>query len=203
MSRTKNDNIEMFHGHGLHIPTRTIFMGSESSSDFGIEAGESGTDHAMAAKAIKNLHILEQISGEPITIIMDNLGGDVWHGRAIYDAIRACKSHVTILVRGQAMSMGAYILQAADHRVMSVGAKMMVHYGYVSVHGEALTVYKQIEAYKKEDREMERIFLRKIVQKQPHFTIQKLRRMLANDTFLDAAQAVALGLADEVEEDKR
>jgi len=200
MSRTKNDNnIEMFHGYGLHIPTRTIFIGSESSPDSGLEMGESGTDHVMAEKATKNLHILEQISDEPITIIMNNPGGDVWHGRAIYDAVKSCKAHVTMLVRGQAMSMGAYILQAADKRIISKGAKIMVHYGHVSVGGEALTVYRQIEEYKREDREMERILLEKIKEKHPLFTLQKLKKMLTNDTFLSAKQAVELGLADEVE----
>jgi ATP-dependent Clp protease protease subunit len=203
MSRTKNDNVEAFHGYGIHVPTRTIFMGSESSSDYGLDSGtESGTDHAMAERVIKNLHILEQLGNEPIIIIMDNIGGDVWHGRAIYDAIKACRSHVTILVRGHAMSMGAYILQAADHRVMSPGAKIMIHYGHISVHGEALTVYKQIDAYKREDREMERIFLEKIIAKRPDFTIKRLRRMLSNDTFLNAKQAMDIGLADEIEEVK-
>lgn len=195
----KHEDIELFHGYGLHIPTRTIFMGSESSSDMAIETGgESGTDHTMAEKVIKNLHILTRLSNDPITIIMDNVGGDVYRGIAIYDAIRACTCEVTIVVRGHAMSMGAYVLQGADRRVLAPGSKVMIHYGQISISGEALTVYKWIEEYKKEDRKMEKVLLEKIQEKQPHFTLQRLKRMLSNDTIFSAEEAIGMGLADEI-----
>jgi hypothetical protein len=64
-------------------------MGSE---DVDMEMGESGTDAAMAERAIKNLHILDNASSEPITIITNNLGGSVFHGMAIYDAIKKYKN---------------------------------------------------------------------------------------------------------------
>ena len=48
---------------------------------------------------------------------------------AIYDAIQMCRSHVTILVYGQAESMSSIILQAADLRVMTPNAHFMSHYG--------------------------------------------------------------------------
>jgi len=77
-------------------------MGSEDT----FEEVESGTDAKMAESLIKNLVILENINKEPITIIMNNIGGDVYHGIAIYDAIKACESRVTIKVFGSAQSMG-------------------------------------------------------------------------------------------------
>ena len=86
----------------------------------------------MAERAIKALHILDSTAptgDKPITVIMNNPGGDEYHGMAIYDAIKSCKNHVTIVVFGMAMSMGSIILQAADKRVMSANSRVMIHYG--------------------------------------------------------------------------
>jgi len=45
---------------------------------------------------------------------------------------------------------------------------------------------------------MERLYLRRIREKQPKFPLSRLRKMLNFDTFLTAEQSVALGLADAI-----
>ena len=200
MSKKFNkDEIDRFHDYSIHVPTRTIFMGSESTD---IEMGESGTDSAMAEKAIKNLHLLEALSKEPITIIADNVGGDEYHGFAIYDAIRACESHVTIKVFGHAMSMGSIILQAADERIMAPTSRQMIHYGTWGVCDHAKTAQQWAKEGLKIDNWMENMYLDKIHQKNPGFPMAKLKKMLDHDTFLTAKESVNLGLADKVLGDK-
>lgn len=196
MSRKFNrDDIDKFHDYSIHIPTRTVFIGSEENS---VEYGESGTDGAMAERAIKNLHLLEALSKEPIIILMNNIGGDEYHGFGIYDAIKLCKSHVTVKVLGHAMSMGSIILQAADERVMAPTSRQMIHYGTWGVHDHAKTSRKWSDEGVKIDEWMERMYLEKIRQKNPDFTLKKLEKMLDHDTFLTAAESVELGLADKV-----
>lgn len=196
MSRRINrDDVDKFHDYSLYIPTRTIYMGSEHMSD---EGAENGVDAIMAERQIKNLHILDNISQDEITIILNNPGGDVNHGLAIYDAIRACRSKVTIKVFGYAMSMGSIILQAGDERVMSPTSSQMIHYGAMAIDKEQKTVYKHTEEAKRIDRWMERMYLEKIREKHPQFSVQRLKGMLNHDTFLTAQQSVELGLADKV-----
>ena len=193
---SKKDSIETFHDSNIFTPTRTIFIGSEESS---IEFGsESGVDSAMSQRVIKNLHILESMGKDPITILMNNYGGDVNHGLAIYDAIRACKSEVIIKVFGGCMSMGSIILQAGDKRIMSPQSSQMIHYGFLGIAKEAKTVYKITEEMKRIDAWMEQMYLEKIWKKQPNFTLKKLQKMLDHDTFLTAEQSVELGLADSI-----
>lgn len=194
--RLNRDDIDKFHEYSLHIPTRTIYMGSEhvNFEDF----SESGVEASMAARQIKNLHILDVASEEPITIILNNPGGDVNHGLAIYDAINACRSHVAVKVFGHAMSMGSIILQAADERIMSENSSQMIHYGSLSLDQHAKTAYKIVEEFKRIDKWMEQMYLKKMQEKNPHFTIARLQRMLDHDTFLTAAQSIELGLADKV-----
>lgn len=193
--RINRDDIDKLHDYGLYIPTRTIYIGSEL---FDIEHGESGCDGAMAERAVKNLHILDNLSSDPITIISNNIGGDEYHGFAIYDAIKACKSHVTIQVYGHAMSMGSIILQAADERMMAPTSRQMIHYGTWGVHDHAKTAQKWAKEGEKIDQWMEEMYLEKIQQKVPHYTKARLKVLLDHDTFLTAKESVELGLADRV-----
>ncbi len=190
------DEIDKFHDYGIYMPTRTIYMGSESTSD----EGESGCDAFMAERTVKNLHILDSISDEQIVIIMNNIGGDEYHCFAIYDAVKACKSHVVIRVVGHAMSAGSIILQAADERVMTPTSRQMIHYGTWGTYDHSKTAQKHAAEGLKIDKWMEQMYLNRIKEKNPHFKMATLQRRLDHDTYLTAQESVDIGLADRVEE---
>jgi ATP-dependent Clp protease protease subunit len=192
--RLNRDDIDKFLEYSVHPASRTLYMGSISDA----QGEESGTDYAMAEVMIKGLHILDSVSDAPITIIMNNLGGEEYHGLAIYDAIKGCRSRVTVRATGHAMSMGSWIFQAADHRVMTPNARLMIHYGTWGVHDHPKIAYKWMEECKRIDRLMEDTYLQRIQEKHPEFTRQRLQKMLNFDTILTAQETVELGLADEV-----
>lgn len=197
MSRNVRDDVDRFFEYGIDLSTKTLYMGSEVYDENGNEAG---VDHSMASKVIKGLHILDNTKKElPLTIIMNNPGGDVLHGMAIYDAIKACSSQIVIKAFGQAMSMGSIILQAADQRILSPNSKFMIHYGYdghSSNHPKIIE--KWVEEGKKSSKDMEQLYLEKIREKHPDFKLQRLQKMLDFDTILNAEEAVDLGLADAI-----
>lgn len=195
--RLNRDDIDKFHDCSLYIPARIIFMGSEHGAQWEGD-GESGTDSQMAERFIKNMLILESVSSDPITVIMDNVGGDEEHGMAIYDAIKCSKARVTIKVFGQACSMGSVILQAAWKRVMAPNAKQMIHYGSLELEGDAKNVQKIANNAAKNDKAMERIYLERIKEKNPRFKKEALHNMLIHDTYFTAKESVAMGLADSV-----
>lgn len=196
MAKVNKDVIEHLHDHDIHDKLRliTLFSKDKDTAD-----SESGVDHMLAERLIKNLTILESINKEPITIILNTPGGDWYHGMAIYDAIAACKAHVTVKGIGQVMSMGSVIMQAADSRVLYPNAKMMIHYGDNALSGHSKIVKKWAEDDQKNNAKMEEIFLEKIKQKHPDFDIRRLKKMLDYDTILSAAEAVNYGLADSIE----
>lgn len=195
MARINRDDVDKLYDYDLYIPSRTIYMGS---TEVDLEGNESGTDSKMAERVIKALHLLDQ-KNEPITIIMNNPGGDWYSGMAIYDAIKACQSHVTIKVMGMAMSMGGVILQAADERIMSPNSRFMMHYGSMGLGSTHSKVFdKWSEENKRINKEMEDIFLDKIKQKQPSFTRQQIEKLLDYDTILSAQETVNMGLADKI-----
>lgn len=194
MARVKTD-LEYFYDYGINLSTRTLYLGS---LDTDAEGQDSGVNHSMAERAILGLHLLDMKKDDPITIIMNNPGGDVYHGLAIIDAIGACSNHVTIKVYGMAFSMGAWILQAADERVMAKNSRCLIHYGSTSIegHSKSATVWAQEE--EKINTLMEDAFLTKIKAKHPRFTRKQLHDMLKFDTVFSAQEAVDLGLADKV-----
>jgi ATP-dependent protease ClpP protease subunit len=219
----KKDDIDKFIDYDIYLPTRTIYMGSISSDESG---NEIGVDHILAERCLKTLHILDTqapAGDKPITIIMNNYGGDVRHGMAIYDAIKDCKNHVTIKVYGGAMSMGSIILQAADRRIMSQNSRLMIHYG---IHGHVdhakITSKWQKEA-DRFDRFMEDLYLQKMEgksltlkdyltaigkeddipsgngkNKQINITRKQLEKMLNFDTIMSPKMALQLNLIDEI-----
>lgn len=190
MTRNKlsRDDVEHFMENELYIPTRTIWIGPTD---------EECTNALMAERAIKNLHILDSKSDDDIEILMLNYGGEVTAGMAIYDAIQVCRSHVTIKVFGCASSMGSIILQAADKRLLSPNAELMIHYGsewHDSNHPKIVkAARKRNDEY---DAWMKSLYLKKIKQKKPEFTPSQLEKMLDFDTFFTPQRAIDYGLAD-------
>ncbi len=178
--------IEQCLDWGLHLSTRTIMLTGEVDED-------------LADQTIKCLHILDSINNTPITIILNSEGGDNYHGMAIYDAIRRCKSFVKILGTGYVMSMGSVIMQAGDRRIMSPHSKMMIHYGEWGMDDHPKIAKQWINEEDRFSKTMEDIYLAKIKEVHSRYTRNKLQKLLNFDTILTASEAQELGLIDEVQ----
>jgi len=143
--------------------TRTIYMGSVGKD---YDERETGVDNFMAEFFIKGMHILNSVSADPITIIMNNPGGDWYHGMAIFDSIKTSQSHCTIVVHGYAMSMGSIILQAADSRIMMPNSRFMIHYGTDGTYNHAKISEKWADEGKRICWEMENIYIQRMLEKE-------------------------------------
>lgn len=194
MARINRDDVDKLYDYDIYIPSRTIYVGS---TEVDLDGNESGTDAKMAERLIKALHLLDQ-KNEPITIIMNNIGGSWYDGMAIYDSIKACQSHITIKVFGVAMSMGSIILQAADERVMSPNSRFMIHYGTMGYDGHSKDFERWAEENKDINHSMEQILLDKAKLVNPSFTLGDLQDLLKHDTFFSAEETVKMGWADRV-----
>ena len=197
--RYKHDDIDKFHEFGLYVSDNTLYLGSHAY----IDEDESGVDYLMSENLIKNLHILDyKKHDEGITIKMNNPGGCVYHGLAIYDAIRECQNHITIVCYGFCMSMGSLIFQAADTRVMSPNCRMMIHIGSDGFNGHAVDFQKAAQEGADIADIMKDIYLQKIKEVIPNFSKAKLSKMINNDKFMGAQEAIEMGLCDRILERK-
>tara|TARA_Y100000004_G_scaffold131954_1_gene148903 strand:+ start:1570 stop:2214 length:645 start_codon:yes stop_codon:yes gene_type:complete len=129
-----SDSIEYIHGQSIDLKQREIYLhGYHGPFD-----DDPGVEYRMATTLIKNIRHLDSLKNEPILIHMHSIGGNWGDGMAIYDAIKLARSHITIVVYGQAESMSSIILQAADNRIMMPNSYFMSHYGSSSSAGNFL-----------------------------------------------------------------
>ena len=201
----KIDTVQDVHHFGLDVSKREIYLHSHVSSD----EGDAGVDFRIVPQFLKNIRMLDSISNEPILIHMSLTGGDWSAGMAIFDAIELCRSHVTIVVYGQAESMSTIILQAADARVMTPSAWFMIHYGSTSEAGSYLDVHNAIKLDKKICEDMLDIYA-DVCLKSDYFkekytdpTHEKVknylkRKLKDGDWYLTSEEAVYYGFADGV-----
>lgn len=194
MARNRDD-LDRFMDYDIYVPTRTIHIGGKGRD---LNGDDHGVDQDMLERAVKNLHFLDQTPDKPINIILNTIGGCTSSGMAIYDAVAACRNHVTITVSASAMSMGSIILQAADHRVLHEHSRVMIHDGEVHVGGNKRLVKNWLKDSDNYDVSMQQILLNRIRERHPHYKLKTLQELLPFDKILLSHEAVELGLADEV-----
>ncbi len=198
MPRYHKDDIDKYFDYNIFVPQRILYLGSKSYLD---DQEESGTDHEMFEYFFKGLTFLEFSSAEkPIIVHMNNLGGDWYHGMAIFNAIRACRCHITIVALGHCMSMGSIIFQAGDTRIIAQDCTMMIHDGTETLMGTPKSVENWAKHSKDVRKRMYDIYYKRMKSKKPRITLKKIEEMCSHDTILSADEAVSLGLADSIME---
>lgn len=194
VQRKANDDSSLFYEFDLHLPSRTIYCGNSRSDD-----GEND-DAASAELMVKGMHLLNQTEGN-INVLINHWGGDEYHYLAVYDAIATSPHKVIATVYGAAFSMGSWILQAADQRILAPSATLLLHYGswdLVVDDASEDRVSSLANEGNRLRRLMEQTYLRRIHEKNPAFSEADLKRYLHAESYIPAQQAVELGLADEV-----
>ena len=181
----QNDLLESLMSHGIDMRSRTVYL-------------DDDIDSRVARKFIRGLRFLDKTDGK-ITMILNTGGGDVSSGFAIYGAIKNCRNEVHVEVFGCASSMGSIIMQAADKRFMDSTAKIMIHYGEIGmVSDHCKNVEKTLEENKRENEWMENLFIKIIKMKRPKFTKKRFKEEILFDRYINANEALKLGLVDEI-----
>lgn len=135
--------------------------------------------------------------GSPITVIFNSPGGSVLDGLALFDYLRRLRNtghFVTTMALGRAASMGAVLLQAGDHRVVGENAFLLIH----EVSNHTTGKVSEMEDGVEFTRRLQKRLLAILAARSTLTDQQIARRWTRNEWWLDAAEAVSLGLADEV-----
>lgn len=200
MAKVSKDHVDKWFDYDIDLDNRTIWIGSIEHED----DDESGVNAALSEQVIKGLHLLERADPEgnkPITVFINTPGGSEFEGLAIYDALKSCKSHVTGIVYSKAWSMGSYILQACDERIMAPSSSIMIHEGTLDLppneHPRIVKAWFKHYFDVIEPR-LDNILLERIREKQPDFQLKKLKEYLKFDTIFTPEQSIELGLADKI-----
>jgi len=129
-----------------------------------------------------------------ITIRMHCYGGIVFEGNVIYNTIANAKARVVFIIEGVAASMGSIVMLAGAEIRMAENAFIMIHCPSGNTEGNAnahLASAKLLQS-------MEKNFTKKYASKTGQSEEDVLKYFDGNDHWIDAEEAKALGLADEV-----
>lgn len=157
--------ITHINDYGIDVEHREIFLFPREEYMYGGgEEGfvEPGIEFGLANQFIRNLRILANTSDEPILIHLKSCGGDWIEGLAMYQAIKACPNHVTILNYASARSMSSIIFCAGDHRAMMPYSTFMIHTGTNVLIGTGTQVQTEYEEMQKADRIMFDIYVERL-----------------------------------------
>ena len=130
-----------------------------------------------------------------ITLYINSPGGEVASGLALYDVIAALRCPLRTICVGTAASMAALIFAAGKRREMLSHARLMIHDPLIAggIGGSAL----HIDSVSR-DLMRTRQTMAELLAKHSGHTLEEVYEKTAKDTYFDAEEAVAWGLADRV-----
>lgn len=126
-----------------------------------------------------------------LTVWLNSPGGDVIEGSTIYTALREYPGHVTICVDGLAASAASVIAMAADELCMSPTS-------YLMIHRASTVAFGNVEDMDEAQRQLMAVDdgICEAYRLKTGMSRAKLRQMMEDETWLNAAAAVRLGFAD-------
>jgi ATP-dependent Clp protease protease subunit len=130
-----------------------------------------------------------------IFLYINSPGGSVSAGMAIYDTMNFIKPDVSTLCTGMAASMGAFLLAAGakGKRFSLPNSKVMIHQPLGGMQGQATDIEIHARDILKTRAQLNRILAERTGQ-----PLEKIERDTERDYFLEAEEAKAYGLVDQV-----
>ncbi|PZU09477.1 MAG: ATP-dependent Clp endopeptidase proteolytic subunit ClpP [Sphingobium sp.] len=152
-------------------------------------------DH-MASLIVAQLLFLESENPKKdIWMYINSPGGVVTAGMAIHDTMRYIRPKVGTLCVGQAASMGSFLLAAGEPgmRFATTNSRIMIHQPSGGAQGMASDIEIQAKEILRIRRRLNDLYV-----KYTGKSLEEVERAMDRDTFLEADEAKAFGLVDEV-----
>ncbi|WP_108070760.1 head maturation protease, ClpP-related [Heyndrickxia sporothermodurans] len=138
---------------------------------------------------------LSQIKTPVINVHIHSNGGDAFEGVAICNLLKNHKATVNVYIDGMAASAASVIAMGADKVIMPKNTMMMVHRASSLVYGNAEKLKKQADTLAKVDSALIESYTSRFKGEQ-----MELEKLLDDETFLTAQEALSYGFCDEIAE---
>lgn len=141
------------------------------------------------------INALSKMDGKHVTVRLNTPGGSVDEGIAIYNALKRHNGGVTTVVDSLAASMGSYIMQAGERRIVASNAMVMIHDPWTIAFGNSAELRKTADVL---DKYRQRMI--------PDYagmsgkTEDDIIAIMAEETWYAGSEIVDAGFADEVEQ---
>ncbi len=130
-----------------------------------------------------------------IHLYINSPGGSITAGMAIYDTMQHVKCDVSTICVGMAASMGAFLLAsgAKGKRKALPNSEIMIHQPSGGTRGQVTDIVIHAERIiKTKDK------LNKILSERTGKDLERIKKDVERDYFMDADEALAYGIIDEI-----
>jgi len=134
---------------------------------------------------------LRAIGQQDVTVNVNSPGGDFFEGVAIYNLLREHPAKVTVQVMGLAASAASVIAMAGDEILMGDGAFLMIHNAWAVAIGNRHDMAEASKRLEPFDAAMAKVYADRA-----GITVTEAARMMDQETWIGAADAVETGFAD-------
>jgi len=157
-------------------------------------------DEDSSEKFILLLHRVAKVPGD-ITVVISSDGGDIEEGLRIVDAMNIAKSkgcRIHTVVSGKAYSMAALITCIGDTRTMYSHSRLMFHPGrYEEAEDGKVLTPKELKLMYEELEMFNGMFKR--ILKNVGVPDTECDKMMSDDVYLNAEEAISLGIIHSIE----
>ena len=157
---------------------------------------DGGIEDQLASIVVAQLLFLESENPtRDIWMYINSPGGVVTAGLAIHDTMQYIRPKVGTVCIGQAASMGSFLLAAGEPgmRVALTNSRIMVHQPSGGARGMASDIEIQAREILRIRERMNDLYV-----KYTGRSLTDIEKALDRDTFLDAEEAKAFGIVDQV-----
>ena len=155
-----------------------------------------GVEDNMASLICAQLLFLESENPKKdIYMYINSPGGVVTAGMAIHDTMQYIRPDICTVCVGQAASMGSLLLAAGTpgKRIAMVNSRIMIHQPSGGAQGMASDIEIQAREILRMRTSLNNMYVRYTGQ-----PLDEIERKMDRDTFLEADEAKAFGLVDQV-----
>lgn len=138
---------------------------------------------------------VKQIDAETIHLRIDSPGGDVFMARAMKTALEQHSARIIAHVDGLAASAASYLMLAGDEIEIAKGAFVMIHNAWMITLGDTRDHTQSAGMLEKIDGSIRADYASKSGK-----DVEEFRQLMDDETWLEAEEALAMGLVDRVYE---
>lgn len=153
--------------------------------------GSIGED-GITARQIKTT-LASMDSAEPLVVRIDSEGGSVFDGLAMYESFANYPGPKKAVIESTAFSIASYIAMAFDEVEIVENGYVMIHEPRIGEYATASELTKSAALLEKLQKDMVSAYSRKT-----GLPEQQVVSMMAADTYMNAAEAVAMGFVNTI-----
>jgi ATP-dependent Clp protease, protease subunit len=154
-------------------------------------------EHTASLIVAQLLFLESEEPNKDISFYINSPGGSVTAGMAIYDTMQFIKPDIHTIVMGQACSMGSLLATAgaAGKRFILPTARHMIHQPSGGARGQATDIQIQAREIQKMKEYLINIYVK---HNSAGKTYEQFAADMERDFFMNAEEALAYGLVDQV-----